>query len=61
MRVTIDRRADGEAWATPAKNQASGATSSLASSDALLVVPDAVTTVAHGEPCEVLLLEDLGA
>jgi molybdopterin molybdotransferase len=61
VRVRVSRGADGETWATPARNQASGATSSLADSDALLVVPDSATRIADGEPCDLFYLEDLGA
>jgi molybdopterin molybdotransferase len=61
VRATLARDGAGETWATPATNQASGATSSLAHADALLRVPADVTSIARGEPCEVQLLEDLGA
>jgi molybdopterin molybdotransferase len=60
VRVTLSAGEDGETWATPLGNQASGATSSLAQADALLRVPAETTRIARGEPCDTLLLEELG-
>ena len=42
-------------------NQASGATTSLACADALVRVPSRATRIARGEPCDVILLGELGA
>ena len=61
VRVTLSRGDDGETWAAPLANQASGATSSLAQADALLRVPAEATRIPPGAPCDVLLLEELGA
>ncbi|MGO8999582.1 MAG: gephyrin-like molybdotransferase Glp [Polyangiaceae bacterium] len=61
VRVTLLRGADGDFWATPLVNQASGAASSLAHADALLVVPADATRIERGEGCDILLLEELGA
>jgi molybdopterin molybdotransferase len=61
LRASIERAGDGEAWVTPLANQASGAASSMAQADALLVVPQAATRIAQGDACDVLLLEELGA
>jgi molybdopterin molybdotransferase len=60
VRVALARSEDGETWATPLTNQASGASSSLAHADALLVVAAEVTRIGQGEACEVLFLEELG-
>ena len=60
VRVTLSRDADGETWAAPLANQASGASSSLAHADALLWVPINVTRIERGDACDVLLLEELG-
>jgi molybdopterin molybdotransferase len=61
LRATIARGDDGFVVATPVANQASGAMSSMAEADALLCVPAATTQIARGAPCDVLLLEELGA
>jgi molybdopterin molybdotransferase len=61
LRARMTRSEDGESWATPIANQASGASSALAQADALLRVPQDATEIPHGEPCEVWMLEDLGA
>jgi molybdopterin molybdotransferase len=60
VRVTLTRAEDGETWATPATNQASGASSSLAHADALMIVPAEVTRLAKGDACEVVRLDALG-
>ncbi len=60
VRVTLARGEGGEAWAAPAPNQASGASSSLAHADALLRVPADVARIEHGEVCDVQLLDELG-
>jgi molybdopterin molybdotransferase len=60
VRVALSHGEGGETWATPLANQASGASSSLAHADALLVVPADATRVGQGESCEVLSLEELG-
>jgi molybdopterin molybdotransferase len=60
VRATLTRGDDGETWAIPLGNQASGATSSLASADALLRIPAEVTRVANGDGCEIALLDELG-
>jgi molybdopterin molybdotransferase len=60
VRVTLSSGEDGETWATPLGNQASGATSSLAHADALLQVPAEVTRIAHGDAGAIVLLEELG-
>jgi molybdopterin molybdotransferase len=61
VRASIVRRADGETTVTPLGNQASGATSSMAAADALLCVPETETRIAPDEPCEIILLHELGA
>jgi molybdopterin molybdotransferase len=61
LRATLARGDDGVVVATPILNQASGAASSMAEADALLRVPATMTQIARGAPCDVLLLEELGA
>jgi molybdopterin molybdotransferase len=60
VRVALAQGDDGETWASPLANQASGATASLARADALLRVPAEATQIARGEACQVILLGELG-
>jgi molybdopterin molybdotransferase len=61
LRAKVTRGEDGESWVTPIANQASGATSAMAEADALMRVPAEATRIVRGEPCEVWMLEELGA
>jgi molybdopterin molybdotransferase len=60
VRASLARGDDGDTWARPLANQASGAGTSLAEADALLVVPAETTHVAPGDPCDVFLCAELG-
>jgi molybdopterin molybdotransferase len=60
LRAALLRDVSGETWATPLGNQASGAGTSLAAAEALLVIPAEATRVARGELCDVLLTHELG-
>ncbi len=61
LRAKVTRGDDGESYATPIANQASGAASAMAEADALIRVPAETTQIARGEPCDVWMLEELGA
>lgn len=61
VRVRLERR-DGSLFAAPTGNQSSGALSSLARADGLLIGPAAATTLKAGDQAMVLLLApDAGA
>jgi molybdopterin molybdotransferase len=60
VRAALERGDDGELWATPLPNQASGAGTSLAACDALLCVPADATRITRGDPCDVMLVSELG-
>jgi molybdopterin molybdotransferase len=61
VRAKVTRSEDGDAWATPIANQASGAASAMAQANALIRVPAEATRIERGDPCEVWMLEELGA
>ena len=52
------RVSEGELWAAPHSNQSSGVLSSVSWANALAVIPPE-TTVAQGDPIELLLLDQL--
>jgi molybdopterin molybdotransferase len=60
VRATLGRDADGSALVTPLGNQASGAPTTLAHADALMIVPADSRGVAAGESVDVLPLAGLG-
>ena len=60
LRAEVSRR-EGTLVATPLANQASGAVTSMAQADALVVVAAERGSVAEGEMVEILWLRELGA
>jgi molybdopterin molybdotransferase len=56
VRATLVVGDDGAMWAEPMKNQASGAVTSFAEAEALIVIPADRTRVEHGETLEVIQL-----
>ena len=56
LRARLDCSEDGQLRATPVERQGSGMLGGVAEADCLIVVPEEATTLAEGDPVDVLLL-----